>query len=261
LATKSGNKYALKISVQHQVKEKQAILVGSKAMERISAAAEQDGKQYFLKFYGTIQEEQYVGVILEYIDGCELFQYVMDNHRVLTNVSIGIEEHLVKGFMRQLVSGLKFLHGIGIAHGDLKLENIMVDQNLSIKIIDFGLASDISRIETRGSEPYLSPETAMNLARRGDKCDIWALGVIMFCMCTARMPFDPTLGLRSKLILDSTEHRAMLRHIAIGDIKFNAIEKEFLSEGCCQAIRSLLKRNPTERNLDNPVLNQYIFTE
>ncbi len=86
----------------------------------------------------------------------------------------------------QICEGVAYLHSQNIAHRDLKLENIMVDQSLcKIKIIDFGSAVDIgaNRVDCHGicgSEPFIAPEVFQRLSYEGPPVDIWSLGIIMF---------------------------------------------------------------------------------
>ena len=107
---------------------------------------------------------------------------------------------------RQIVCGLEFCHIRGISHRDLKVENILISDDGSIKISDFGLSvfcepSDLMNLNmlvkgpnlnhtTCGTIQYLAPEMIKNTGYDGQVSDIWACGVILFYLLTGRKPFD-----------------------------------------------------------------------
>ena len=89
------------------------------------------------------------------------------------------------------------MHDNGIAHRDLKLENVMIDSNAQVKLGDFGFTSQIinessnkdehcSRIGTLG---YMAPEVIKGKAYSAIQADLFALGVLLFCMVTQHHPF------------------------------------------------------------------------
>lgn len=98
-------------------------------------------------------------------------------------------------FYRQIMSAVDYCHSFNICHRDLKPENILLTSTNQIKIADFGMAaihqSPRHRLETAcGSPHYAAPELLKNQSYRGDKADIWSLGVILFAMLSACLPFD-----------------------------------------------------------------------
>ena len=94
---------------------------------------------------------------------------------------------------RQIASALKYLHSLQIAHCDLKLENILVDRELSqTKLIDFGLSiQNKSRIEDfcLGTPSYMSPQLLKKEGFSPFKADVWALGVLLFKLIFGVLPF------------------------------------------------------------------------
>jgi serine/threonine protein kinase len=92
-----------------------------------------------------------------------------------------------------LAEGVDYLHQNKIAHRDLKLENVLISEDKTIKIIDFGFSTSIKTDKKItfmcGTPHYMSPELAMKKDYYGLPADIWALGVILFIILTGRVPF------------------------------------------------------------------------
>ena len=73
----------------------------------------------------------------------------------------GLGEQRARYFMEQLIDVISYLHGQGVVHRDLKLENILVDENLNLIITDFGFATsqNISKLKSyKGTYTYMAPE-------------------------------------------------------------------------------------------------------
>lgn len=126
-------------------------------------------------------------IVMEYIDGITLKEYIE-----MQNVLDWKETlHLTT----QILKALQHAHENGIVHRDIKPQNIMLLQDGTIKVTDFGIArfsSNATRTMTEqaiGSVHYIAPEQA-----RGDKTDgktdIYSVGVMMYEMLTGRLPFD-----------------------------------------------------------------------
>lgn len=98
----------------------------------------------------------------------------------------------------QIVSGVKFLHSMGLAHRDLKLDNVVVNEHGIMKIIDFGSASVfrypfendiVLATGIVGSDPYLAPEVYDTSKYDPRPTDIWSLAIIFACMSLRRFPW------------------------------------------------------------------------
>ena len=82
------------------------------------------------------------------------------------------------------------MHSKGIAHRDLKVENIMIHGDGSLKICDFGLATTEERVKSRtGTELYMAPEILEFVEHDPKQADIFSLGILLFAMKTCFFPF------------------------------------------------------------------------
>ncbi len=125
-------------------------------------------------------------IVMELIDGITLKQY-MEKKGVLN-----WKETL--HFAIQIGKALDHAHSRGIVHRDIKLHNVMVLKNGSVKVTDFGIARVMSKSNTLtkealGSVHYISPEQAKG-GRVDSRSDIYSLGVVMYEMMTGRPPYD-----------------------------------------------------------------------
>lgn len=98
---------------------------------------------------------------------------------------------------RQIVDGVDYLHSIGLAHRDLKLDNCVMTETNVVKIIDFGTATVFhypGKQQTKatgvvGSDPYLAPEVLSEESYDPRKTDVWSVAMIFLCMILRRFPW------------------------------------------------------------------------
>ncbi|KAL0112394.1 hypothetical protein PUN28_012027 [Cardiocondyla obscurior] len=107
-----------------------------------------------------------------------------------------LDENTARLYARQLVAALKHMHSKGVVHRDLKMENIVLqdERKKQIKIVDFGLsniyASDNLLRTHCGSPEYAAPELFIAGKRYGPEVDLWSLGVVLYGMIIGRLPFS-----------------------------------------------------------------------
>ena len=139
--------------------------------------------------YDVIETDKYIGIILEYASGGELFDHILA-HRYLK------EKDACKLFS-QLISGVWYIHQQKIVHRDLKLENLLLDRHRNVIITDFGFANrfehkadDLMKTSC-GSPCYAAPELVISDGMYvGSAVDIWSCGVILYAMLAGYLPFD-----------------------------------------------------------------------
>lgn len=134
---------------------------------------------------GEAHGQQYL--VMEYVRGTDLKKYIVEH--------FPIPYQRVVEIMTQILSAVQLAHDHNIIHRDLKPQNILIDQDGTAKISDFGIAvalSDNSMTQTNsllGSVHYLSPEQARG-SMPTKQSDIYALGIILFEMLTGTVPFE-----------------------------------------------------------------------
>merc|ERR1739844_233235 len=95
-------------------------------------------------------------------------------------------------FLNQMLDSVDYMHNHKVVHRDLKLENILVDDNLTLKIADFGFAcyKNIDALKSyRGTMTYMAPEIKEGKTYVGTKVDIFSLSVILFIIVQGIFPF------------------------------------------------------------------------
>ena len=126
-----------------------------------------------------------MNIVLEFA-GDDLFEYIVANGRM--------SEPVARRFFQQIMSAIEYSHKLNIVHQDLKPENVLLDNNLNIKIVNFGLFSEINDgdfLKTNcGSPNYAAPEVIRDGLYTGPGIDVWSCGVTLYVMLCGRLPFE-----------------------------------------------------------------------
>eukprot|EP00826_Nyctotherus_ovalis_P055219 TRINITY_DN7318_c0_g3_i2.p1 TRINITY_DN7318_c0_g3~~TRINITY_DN7318_c0_g3_i2.p1 ORF type:complete len:265 (+),score=57.58 TRINITY_DN7318_c0_g3_i2:477-1271(+) len=143
----------------------------------------------------TSPDKQGVDILLEYMPGGSV--------RSLLDKFGPFDEQVIKVLMRQMLEGLKYLHSKGIIHRDLKCANVLVDNNFTIKLTDFGASKKISFTDParpindevhelskslKGSPYWMAPEVVLRTGHN-KAADIWSLGCVLIEMRTGLPPW------------------------------------------------------------------------
>ncbi|KAF9905758.1 serine/threonine-protein kinase HAL4/sat4 [Linnemannia zychae] len=137
-----------------------------------------------------VQDEQHHWCeVMEYCCGGDLYNTIKQGH--MSRVEIDC-------CFKQLIHGVAYLHSMGVAHRDIKPENLLLDGDGHLKITDFGV-SDVFRMCWEksahlskglcGSEPYIAPEEFLSKEYDARRVDIWACGIVYYCMVYQGIPF------------------------------------------------------------------------
>ncbi|KAJ9581341.1 hypothetical protein L9F63_023479 [Diploptera punctata] len=136
-------------------------------------------------FQSFFEDERLIYIILEICQNRSMVE-LLTRRKILT-------EPEVRYYMKQIMSGVKYLHDNSIAHRDLKLGNLLISEDMQVKIGDFGLSTEIRQGEKRktmcGTPNYIAPEI-LEKKGHGFEVDIWSLGCILFTFLVGKPPFE-----------------------------------------------------------------------
>jgi len=145
---------------------------------------------YIVKCFDAFQEKGRLHIVLEFCERGDLRACLKANQRPWP-------EKKIWQLLLRVTLGLDYLHTRRILHRDIKSANIFITADDGVRIGDMGLAKQLTNTMSGantlcGSPVYLSPEQARCTANYTEKCDVWALGVILYELCSDKhvMPFD-----------------------------------------------------------------------
>jgi serine/threonine protein kinase len=142
----------------------------------------------------NINNSQYLEIVTPYYDGGTLENFIL-THK---SCNKQINSTIIKNLLINLCMGIKYLHDNDIIHRDLKPANILIDNKIDPKkaiIIDFGISTILNNNKTDfaktkiGTPYFMSPEQVEINKKYNSKCDVWALGCILYELVTLDKPF------------------------------------------------------------------------
>ena len=161
----------------------------------------------------------------------ELFDYLIARQK--------LSEKEARTFFKQMIKALHYCHSQGVVHRDLKLENLLLDENHDLKVADFGFSKKMHNPYGPdglcntfvGSPAYSAPEIHENTQYDGTAADVWSIGVILLTILTGSHPFqDANEALKLQRIDEA--------HVEIPDD---------VGEEAKDLIKKVIRRNPADR--------------
>jgi len=188
-----------------------------------------------LKLIDIFESDTRVTLVTELVTGGELFYKIVERG--------SYSEADAAGIVKQLVTGVEYLHSKGIAHRDLKPENLLCSdgegKDMTIKIADFGLSKMFSAGEVLktscGTPDYAAPEVLQTDGTYSNAVDMWSVGVITYVLLCGYPPFY------------AKEQRELFTQILNAEYEFPEEDWGKISEDAKDFIRHLLVVDPNER--------------
>uniref|UniRef100_A0A8D0ES28 Serine/threonine-protein kinase PLK n=1 Tax=Strix occidentalis caurina TaxID=311401 RepID=A0A8D0ES28_STROC len=195
--------------------------------------------KHIVKFSHYFEDAESIYIFLEHCSRKSLAHIWKARHTLL--------EPEVRYYLKQIISGLKYLHLKGILHRDLKLGNFFINENMELKVGDFGLAAcqDISDQKKKticGTPNYLAPEVLLRQGH-GPESDVWSLGCVMYTLLCGNPPFE------------TSDLKETYRCIKQVEYTLPA----FLSLPAKHLIAGILRRNPQDRFTLEEILDHEFF--
>ena len=208
------------------------------------------------KILELFETEDYIFIIMEYINGGNLFSFIKKRRK--------LSEKTAKFLFKQIIEGIKHIHSKNIVHRDIKLENILIDLKNNIKICDFGIGKILKKkkeklFEQCGTPMYMAPEIYLCTSEKGYDpfpVDLWSSGIALYIMLSGTIPFLFSDDNNNNNSFSNDKENKKNNNI----LKYNIInnqpkEIKDISKEANDLIMGLLNKNPKKRYTINDVLN------
>uniref|UniRef100_A0A7N4PCR5 Serine/threonine-protein kinase PLK n=1 Tax=Sarcophilus harrisii TaxID=9305 RepID=A0A7N4PCR5_SARHA len=196
--------------------------------------------QHVVGFHGFFEDSDFVFVVLELCRRRSLLE--------LHKRRKAVTEPEARYYLRQIVLGCQYLHENKVIHRDLKLGNLFLNDEMEVKIGDFGLATRVEYDGERkrtlcGTPNYIAPEV---LSKKGHsfEVDVWSIGCIMYTLLVGKPPFE-TSCLKETYIRIKKNEYSIPKHI-------NPV--------AASLIQKMLRSDPASRPTINELLNDEFFS-
>ncbi|XP_030648971.1 hormonally up-regulated neu tumor-associated kinase homolog A [Chanos chanos] len=225
----TGEKVAVKVIDKRKAKKDSYV---TKNLRREGQIQQMIRHPNITQLLDILETENSYYLVMELCPGGNLMNHIYEKKR--------LEEREAQKYVRQLVMAVEHLHRAGVVHRDLKIENLLLDDQDNIKLIDFGLSncagilgySDPFSTQC-GSPAYAAPEL-LSRKKYGPKVDVWSIGVNMYAMLTGTLPFT----------VEPFSLRAL--HQKMVDKEMNPLPPT-LSSAAVSLLKKLLEPDPAKR--------------
>ncbi|GAB9466627.1 Camk protein kinase [Globisporangium polare] len=204
------------------------------------------GHPHLLNYRSAHVEDNSIFLLMDFCEQGDLYSY-LEGHEERK-----LDEPLARHFFRQILLGVQFLHQHGVAHRDISLENVLLDDKFIVKLCDFGLSTSFKVAKTGdggngktrvvgrvGKAYYMAPEVVADTEYNPIQADIWSLGILLFIMLTgsplfeAASPEDPAF-----IAVQRVGVRGVLKHWKLDDE---------ISSGMIDLLSTMLQCDPALR--------------
>ncbi|KAK1443235.1 serine/threonine-protein kinase [Babesia gibsoni] len=224
----TGQQYAVKVIVKSSVKRKgdqESLLREVEVLKGLD-------HPNIMKIFEFFEDEKYYYFVTELYSGGELFDEIVSRKC--------FSEQDAAKIIKQVLSGINYMHKQNVVHRDLKPENLLLESkspDANIRIIDFGLSThcdvDTKMKEKIGTAYYIAPDVLKGVY--DSKCDIWSIGVILYILLCGFPPFNGA---------NETE---IIKKVQTGKYSFDMPQWRKVSESAKDLIRRMITYNPAKR--------------
>jgi serine/threonine protein kinase len=182
---RTGDKFAVKVIKKDKSEVRNATLI-QRELEILRLVNHKN----IVRLYDLFDTTDKLYFVLEYMRGGALYE-------VLSDRRIQYNEQRASIILRDVLSGLEYLHERNIVHRDVKPENILLDSRtwpFTTKLADFGLSNFLAPntgvLDSKVGTPYFCAREVVTSESYGTKADLWSVGVLLFEMLSGRKPFE-----------------------------------------------------------------------
>lgn len=162
-----------------------------------------------VKYHGFVKTDTSLNVFLEFCTGGSLRQLYKQTKN-------GLPEDLVISYVRQILQGLSYLHEQGVVHRDVKAANVLLTEDSSVKLADFGVATKVtSQHQTVvGTPNWMAPETVLGGEGLCTASDIWSLGATIIELLTKNPPYHNLNPMATLHAIGTEDHPPLPKSIS-----------------------------------------------
>jgi len=235
----SGESFAAKIiNISQDIMDSDGFTLRKQIHREVSILRLVSDHENIIQLLEVYESSTYIVLVFEFCTNGDLFDYLSS--------MVTLSEKRARSIMKQILDAVEHCHAKNVVHRDVKLENILLDNNFNVKLTDFGFAKLLEPgerlYEVCGTPGYLAPELLKAGMWDRHECDgyntqvdVWACGVVLYTVLVGFPPFWH----RKQLL--------MMRHIMEGRFSLDSSEWKDITEPPKDLINQLLVVEPKRR--------------